>query len=392
MLDKTDIMTRIRRHKFVPPAARPYLLFGPEDVDGIRRRAAAYPGLSDRLTARARGLLEAPGDRINNLQTYVSSAELVDVAAAHVIAPDAAMRHWLRDRVFGMFTAKTWFAPVHVGGCRVCDHCMNNTAAHIALALDMAPEAFQPGDFPDVARRLRPFHLEPFLDGTGGQPEWWFKPGCASNWKIMCCGEAGVAFCGFAGHWPEAPEAMARAAQGVIEVLDLVPPEGDWGEGVGYWFHTLWMGLRYARSLRRLSGGELDLFQHPALKVTGDFLAQLTTPAGRVYNFADCDPGLGDIMTETLAMLAVEQNRPDWMHVARMAPAASPLFLACDDPALRSEPPKRLSAQFPATGAASLRTGWSRDDLFVGFKCGPSTVGHSHLDANSFMIEAGGSG
>lgn len=390
MLNKNDMVTRIRKHRFSAAASRPHILFGPGDLQSIRRRAADYPGLTERLVARARRHVETPGEQVNLLQTYLSSAELVDVANALVITPDAAMQRWLRARVFAMFTAKTWFAPVHVGACRVCDHCMNNTAAHIALAQDLVPDAFKPEDIPDVARRLRGFHLEPFLDATGSQPEWWFRPDMASNWKIMCCGEAGVAFCGYAEHFPEAPEAMARAAQGIVEVLDLVPPEGDWGEGVGYWFHTLWMGLRFARALRRVSGGKLDLFEHPVLKVTGDFLATLTTPAGRVYNFADCDPALGDIQTESLAMLAADTRRGDWMRVARMAPAASPLFLACDDPAIRSEPSTRKVAAFPATGAASLRTGWGPGDVFVGFKSGPSTVGHSHLDQNSFMIEAGG--
>jgi hypothetical protein len=268
---------------------------------------------------------------------------------------------------------------------------MCNTAAHLALVVDMAPDAFTAAEVVEIAAGVKRMFLEPFLAGTGSDPcEWWYRPDMASNWKIMCCGDGGLAICGFAEYWPEAPEALARAAKGVLEVLDLVPAEGDWGEGVGYWFATLWMGLRLARALRRLSGGAIDLFQHPALRTTGDFLTQLTLPSGRVYNFADGNPELSGFMVESLAMLAFEQKRPDWVQVARLAPVATPLYLAAADPALSAAPSTRRTACFPTTGVAAMRTGWTPGDLFIGLKCGPSTVGHSHLDANSFILEAGG--
>jgi hypothetical protein len=47
-------------------------------------------------------------------------------------------------------------------------------------------------------------------------------------------------------------------------------------------------------------------------------------------------------------------------------------------------------AAFPRTGVATLRSGWDRKDTFIGFKCGPSDVGHSHQDANSFVLESMG--
>jgi hypothetical protein len=114
------------------------------------------------------------------------------------------------------------------------------------------------------------------------------------------------------------------------------------------------------------------------------------TPTGRVYNFGDGDPEVNPRMAEALALLAAEQPRPDWMYAARLIPQSTPLFLAGDDPAVKSQPSDRRVAAFPTCGAATLRTGWKPDDLFVGFRAGPSDVGHSHLDANSFVLEAGG--
>jgi hypothetical protein len=267
---------------------------------------------------------------------------------------------------------------------------MANVAAQVALVHDLLGDQYSEDETKAVAQGLSRLHFQPFMDATAEKPEWWFRPSCESNWKIMTCGETGLAVLGFLEPWPDSNEALARAAQAVLEILDRVPAEGDWPEGVNYWFGTLWMGLRFARALRRLSRGEIDLFKHPALKVTGDFPLMLTTPAGRIYNFNDNDPKLGGSCAEALAMLAVEHRRGDWMAIAREAASDSLLFLACDDPLVASEWPSKTVGVFPRTGVVTFRSGWQRSDAFVGFKSGPSNVGHSHLDANSFVLEAQG--
>lgn len=390
MFDIAAVENAIRTVPLLPPPERPRLLFGRDDLAGLRARAAARPGVLVELRRRVAELVAVPAASIDPHQAYIASTAAVEVAQTCLLTGDPPPAAWLRERVTALLSMDTWFCHVHVGACRVCDHVMCNLAAHVALVHDLAPELFAPADEARLRTGLRRLHLEPFLDATQGEVEWWFRRDMPSNWKIMCCGETGLAVCGYVEHWPEAREALARAARGVLEVLDQVPAEGDWGEGPGYWFATLWMGLRYARALRRLSGGAVDLFRHPVLRITGDFLTELTTPAGRVYNFGDCNPAIGPAMAEALAMLAAGTGRADWLHAARLAPAATPLFLACDDPTAPAHPSPRRTAGFPACGAATLRTGWGRDALFVGFRAGPSDVGHAHLDANSFMLEAGG--
>jgi len=390
MFDKEAVLSSIRRFHFRPPASRPCLLLAPEDMAAVRRTAAERADLVDELYARSASHMETPGGEVNALQPYISGDEAVWVAQAYALAGEACRADWVKARLTALLELPTWFSPVHEGACRVCDHVMANLAAQVALAHDLLGDCCTSEETDDVVAGLRRLHFDPFLDATGQEPEWWFRPDMKSNWKIMTCGDSGFAVCSFADRWDRANEALARAARGVIEMLDDVPPEGDWIEGVGYWFGTLWMGLRFARTLRRITGGEVDLFDHPALQVTGDFLALLTTPAGRVYNFNDANAELNPRMVESLAMLAVELRREDWMHVARMRQAASILYLACDDPSLPSTRPTRRVGCFPTSGAVSLRAGWDRQDSFVALKAGPSTAGHSHLDANSFILEARG--
>lgn len=390
MLDKTAIVERVRRLSLALPTERPCLLFGAANVPELRERAARRSGLLDGLHHEAQQLRETDPDTANSVQPYLSSAEAVQMANAHVLTGEESYAKWAKRRVMALLAMDTWFSPVHVGGCRVCDHVMANVAAQVALVHDLAYTAFSPSESAAVTHGLRRLHFEPFLDATGDDPEWWFRPDMPSNWKIMTCGDSGLTILGYAEQWPGANEALARAAKAVIEVLDDVPPEGDWPEGIGYWFGTLYLGLRFARALRRVTDGEVNLFEHPALRVTGDFAAMLFAPSGRVYHFNDNNPEPSANVVEALAMLASEQGRGDWMAAARQAPVATPLFLACDDSRIASTSPTRRAASFPTTGVATLRTGWDSQATFAGFKSGPSDVGHSHLDANSFVLESRG--
>ncbi len=365
-------------------APHPRLLFDAADIPALRAKAGQE--MLGRVREQAARVMATPGEPADVLQPYISGMEGLSVAQAYVLTGDAVMIPWLKARIAALLAMETWFSPVHVGACRVCDHVMANVVSEVAQMADLLGEAVTPAEMAEIVAGLRRLHFDPFLDGTSEPFEWWFRPTMKSNWKIMTCGETGLAACAVADYLPDAGEILTRSAQAVLQVLDAVPAEGDWPEGVGYWFGTLRYGLQYARALHRLTGGAVDIFQHPALRVTGDFLTMLTTPAGAVYNFNDCDPEFSAGLSEVLALLASATGRGDWMAVARAHPAETLLYLAYDDPATADAPLPRVVAAFPTTGAATMRA----ESTFVGLKSGPAQAGHSHLDANSFVIEAGG--
>lgn len=387
--DAGTIKAAIETCEFCLPAERPRLLFGLEHVGEIRLRAAKRDGMLERIEQRCRALLDTdPATVPRALLPSPSANEAQTMAEGYLLLQEEAFAEWAKRRVAALLTLDTWVAPVHKPSR--CDHVVTNVAASIALVHDFLGDAYSQSGTDELAQQMRQMHLLPFLDAIRGRKEWWAKEDCESNWKIMCCGESGLAICGFAEHWPEAREALGLAAEGVIEVLDMVPPEGDWPEGVNYWFATLRMGLRFATALRRMTRGEVDLYKHPALTVTGDFPMMMTTPAGRVFNFNDNHDQLDARATEGLITLAAELGRPDWLGIARKSPAETVAFLAFDDPEMRSRQPRERTAIFPRTGVVTMRSGWDPSDTFVGFKCGPSDVGHSHLDAASFVVESGG--
>lgn len=369
-----------------PPAGRPGLLFDADAAPEIRARAARRPGLLERIRSRADELLLKPAEVIPPPLATWPADECRAVAEAFFLLEEPAYARWTLRRIEALLAEDTWMFREH--RLKHCDHVMANVAALIAWSHDLLGQACPDDGSDRVAEGLRRHLLLPFLAATRTRAEWWAKAETESNWKIMTCGDAGLAVCAFAGRWPEAREALGLAARGVIETLDCVPPEGDWPEGVGYWFATLLYGLRFAHAIERLTGGAVNLFAHPALRVTGDFAALLTTPGGRIFNFND---NRETCPLESLLLLARRMERPDWLAVARRFPGDTVLELAFDDPSVPApaEPP-RLTALFPRTGLATIRSGSSRTDAFLGFKCGPPNVGHSHLDANAFILEAGG--
>ena len=316
------------------------------------------------------------------------------MAQGYVLGGPRDWAEWSKARVFHMLDGGTWIPPVHQSMCPFYDHVTGQVAAALAYTHDLLGDALTDEENRRLTGGMRRRVLLPFLEATRDRSAWWSKEETDSNWKIMTCGETGFAICGYASEWSESREALQNAARGVLETLDRVAPEGDWPEGVGYWMSTLFMGLRFARALRRLTDGAINLMEHPCLQRTGDFALYLTNNRGRVYNFNDNQDSLDyEAPSDCIRLLAAETGRSDWQALGRSYAHTTLLSLALEPSAgdaaadVRGE---RCAAAFPRTGVATLRSGWDRQDTFAGFKCGPSDVGHSHLDANSFVLESGG--
>jgi len=382
-------MSEIEAAEFVPTSERPFLLFDAKEIPEIRRRVGERPGYLDQVRENCRKIAATAIDHVDFEVARTPAQEARTLAEGYLLFDEKNWARWALDRVFYMLENGNWMPPVHQGGCPHYDHVMGNVAALLALTHDLLDNFPSDAENERIVEGMRRRVLLPFLAATRERTEWWSKAETECNWKIMTCGETGLALCGYAHEWPEAREALALAARGVVETLDRVPPEGDWPEGTGYWFATLFMGLRYAMALRRLTRGRVNIFEHPALRATGDFAVMLTTPAGRCYNFNDNKPSLdSEHSADCIRLLAAETGRRDWLALARSYKTTTILSLALDNPEMPAERTARLTAAFPRSGVATLRSGWEPHDTFVGFRSGPSDVPHSHLDANSFILES----
>ncbi len=366
------------------PASRPRLLFGEADVARIRQRADA--ATRERIRQECDKLIADPPDNVESRNASYLARPVRIVAGGFLLLQDERYLEWARRRSEALLTLPSWMGAVHKSFIKHCDHVMANVGADLSCAHDWLGDAVDDAFTDRLADGLRQLLLLPYLEGARKRDEHWSRDTYLANWKIMTFGESGLAICAFGDRWPEAREGLALSADGVLDILDVIPPEGDWPEGLGYWYATLFMGLRFGLALRRLTGGKADLLAHPRLAVTGDFGAAHISPQGRVYNYGDNSDVLAPHCAEALLILANEQARPDWRAAARHFPSYSPLWLHFDDPETAGTPIADGTSAFPATGVVILRRG----STFVGMRSGDSTVGHAHLDCNGFILETRG--
>lgn len=366
------------------------LLYSAEDAERIREIAASREGMLEELQERCLEIVSRPPDDVDEHTAYVRSSDIHTVAMGTFFLQDAEFAAWAKRRTDALLAIENWLYPAHRELCKHTCQVMTNIGSWIARAHDMLAPFYSAEETQHVAEGVRQRLILPFLESVRGRVEWWTPVEHESNWKIMCYGETGLVVCEFVEEIPEAREVLVHAAQGVLELLDRVPSEGDWPEGFSYWIGTLNMGMQYATALRRLTDGAVNLYEHPAFRVTGDYTMMLATPGRSVFNFNDNRACVQPMQSEGLARLAAEMDREDWMHVARMFPANTLEYLAYAPGSAPSREPQRTTALFPSSGVATMRSGWGERDTFVGVKCSASAVPHSHLDAGTFVIESGG--
>jgi len=215
-------------------------------------------------------------------------------------------------------------------------------------------------------------------------------------------------------------------------VLATYSPDGYYYEGFEYWvFSTPWI-IHYLDAHKHATGE--DLFDHPGLKQAHLFLAHVLVPGGEtIFDFGDVfegpitrakrgedynrsHPG-GRLHTNynLLYRLAQRFRSPEiqgvalWMREKHQVNFEDWWSLAWFDPNLKGTPIQSLPPwhYFPDHEVVFWRTDWSDDATALAFKCGPPeghhtaellkkfpdwhlSAGHSHPDANSFIIWAKG--
>lgn len=148
--------------------------------------------------------------------------------------------------------------------------------------------------------------LEPFREISSRKLEWWSLS--TYNWRSVICGNMGLAALSLLNKYEKLEQCLREAVRGVIAVFNKIGIDGGYCEGIGYWGYGIGEGIKLVEALKRITHGQIDLYKHPRLKVTGDFALYLYTPDGKCFNFSDCryQPPLNWLV----AKLASEHHNP----------------------------------------------------------------------------------
>jgi len=230
----------------------------------------------------------------------------------------------------------------------------------------------------------------------------------------------------------DAPQWAALSRAIFDRVLATYSTDGYYYEGFEYWiFSTPWL-VHYLDAHAHATGE--DLYDQPGFRLTYKYVAHAMLPGGdNVFDFGDVYAGgetrakQGDDYERThpdghyssnynllYRFAARFQNREaqgvaQWLKKSGQVNAEEFWSLIWYDAKLAAIPIERQQRwhYFPDHEVAYWRSGWSSNATAVAFKCGPPeghhatpllakfpdwrlSAGHSHPDANSFIIFAHG--
>ncbi|MCK5120078.1 MAG: heparinase II/III family protein, partial [Candidatus Latescibacteria bacterium] len=377
MTTTETLLASVREWTMPETAAHPGLYFSKKEVPGLRAKATAYPAIFQPIVDKIEERLKDP-----EIKGRALGAE--ELAFVYTITGEERYADAAKEATWAILSETEWAALAHKP-LRV-DLVVARTARVLSEVYDGLYDVLTETERARIREAIIGRALNLFLQTVKEKSEWW--TGSQNNWRSVICGEMGIAALCMRAHYSDVRECVRCALEGVLSLLDLLGRDGGYYEGVGYWGYGIGEAVRFGEILRRVSGGAVDLFEHPYLKVAGDFGLYCTTGDGGSFNFGDSgyDPANPTLMAKLAAQY---QNPHHQWHVEKYPPKDLYGFLWMD-PELKAERPSEEagSKHFRDVGVAVMRNGWEEQDTFLGFKSGWSTGGHCHLDINSIVLTA----
>ncbi len=222
---------------------------------------------------------------------------------------------------------------------------------------------------------------------------WWTK--APDNWNHVINGGLAMAALAVADEYPaEAEEMLNWVRERVPLGIATFDRDGAWPEGPGYWNMTTNATVCLLDGLTTALGSDLGLSDAEGLSKTGAYLAYITGPTGKVFNYSDSRENHRESAPAFICWLARRYDRPDllsWVDGRVAGQPASPQHVLW-----YWKPPKPIPFRGEldklikgSVDLAAFRSSWDdKDALFVCIKGGRNGRGHASLDLGTFVMDA----
>jgi hypothetical protein len=221
------------------------------------------------------------------------------------------------------------------------------------------------------------------------------------NWNQVC--NAGMTFGALAVYEDEkelAEKIIARATRSITLPMKDYEPDGAYPEGYSYWGYGTSFNIMFISALEKAFGRDCGLEINPGFFRTAGYLENMTGPTGSCFNYSDAGQGGG--LNPAMFWFADRLNDPSLLwsekyHLENKNPTNDRLL-----PAIMiwgagmtmdkiTPPLKTIWEGQGKNPVALMRSSWNdKNAIYVGFKAGSPSVNHGHMDAGSFIMEAGG--
>lgn len=229
-----------------------------------------------------------------------------------------------------------------------------------------------------------------------------------NNWNQVCFGGLALGALAIADENPAVTrELLMLARKNNSNGLKPYAPDGLYPEGPGYWNYGTTYQVLLLSALQTALGTDWNLSASPGFLASAQALLEQTGPTGSPFNFSDGHDGVA--FNPALFWFAQKLHQPELVYFQNQMLlrklAAAPKkkaehvqmlpFLALWTAGLPKEsPPPALPLAWHGDGpnpVGIFRSSWTDTNaLFLAFKGGSASRNHGHMDAGSFVLDAGG--
>lgn len=240
------------------------------------------------------------------------------------------------------------------------------------------------------------------LEESYSQNYWWITG--SNNWNQVC--HAGISY-GALAVWEKYPELAVKVLNRAIENIRIpmahYAPDGAYPEGVNYWNYGTMFNTFLISLLEKAFKTDFGLSEMPGYLKSAEYIAHMTTPSLKVFNYSDSGSGSGfqPTMFWMYSKLKDESilfnqsriyQRDRESCIRRNKHAVAALIWGATAPMSQLKAPNTLS--YKANGdnpVTAVRSSWTDTEAaYLGFKLGSPSVNHAHMDAGSFIYEQNG--
>lgn len=217
---------------------------------------------------------------------------------------------------------------------------------------------------------------------------WWTKT--PWNWNQVCNGGMTLGALAVADEEPElAQYIVAQAIRSVPIAMANYSPDGAWAEGPGYWSYATHYTVYMLAGLQSALGTDFGLSDLPGFDKAGHFRIHVVGPSGLAFNFADGSARVGS--AAPMFWLATRFGKPLYAwHEREVIKGRTPLHLWWYNDQSADINQESVAKWFRGADIVTLRSDWTDQAVFVGFKGGDNAVNHSHLELGTFVLDAQG--
>lgn len=261
----------------------------------------------------------------------------------------------------------------------------------VAICYDWCHHVWSEGRKAIVERAMLRNGMRVGLETYDGKRRMWIDGGTAS--AVVNAGMLAMALA-LADIYPEtALKLVDRVLRNVESCFASYAPDGGYSEGVGAWEKSSRALAMLIAMLQKACGNDYGFASAPGFAATGYFGIVTETEIGmwNFHNSCACPTE-----TSTLFWLSQQYNNPTYaavrhQQIASGAKQVTPLDLLFYTPVDESfVPVLPQDTVYRKAGLAILRSGWGKEDAFVGLHGGANDEVNGDLDAGSIILDMAG--